>query len=111
MTGFTQESAIRVARATREVERWVQNEPKSRGRFAGTHSRWECGKLDAQMSFDGTVTVSIWKWNGTAMVDTGENVTARDWLLSTGQTIASGTRVIVLKHRRNQWFVVGAQCP
>jgi hypothetical protein len=71
---------------------------------------WECGKLDAEMSYDGTVTVSIWRWNGSAMADTTLNVTARDWLLSSGQTIASGKRVVIVRHPTGQWFVVGAQC-
>lgn len=110
MTGFTEESAARVALATQWVERRRQNGRAPRSRFGGIVGRWECGKLDGTMSYDGTATVSVWKWNGSAMADTSENVTARDWLLSSGQTIASGTRVIVLKHRRNQWFVVGAQC-
>jgi hypothetical protein len=110
MTGFTEESAARVARATKTVERMRRNGKPPRARFVGGGGRWECGKLDAEMSYDGTVTVSIWRWNGSAMADTTENVTARDWLLSSGQTIASGKRVIVMKHRSNQWFVVGAQC-
>lgn len=110
MTGFTPQSAARVARATRQVERWVKNTPQSRGRWGGVNSRWECGKLDGSMSFDGTATMSIWKWDGSTMADTGENVTVRDWLLASGQTIASGTRVVAIKHRGGQWFVVGAQC-
>lgn len=110
MTGFTEESASRVARATKIVERMRRNQKPPRARFIGGSGRWECGKLDGSMSYDGTATVSIWRWNGSAMADTGENVTVRDWLLSSGQTIATGTRVIVMKHRSNQWFLVGAQC-
>lgn len=78
--------------------------------LGSSEAAWETGVLDGSMSYQGTATVSIWRWNGSAMADTTLNVTARDWLLSSGQTIASGKQVIILRHPTGQWFVVGAQC-
>lgn len=78
--------------------------------LGSSEAAWETGKLDGEMSYQGTQTVSIWRWNGSAMADTTLNVTARDWLLSSGQTIASGKQVVIMRHPSGQWFVVGAQC-
>ena len=69
------------------------------------------GKLDGALSFGGSATVSVWAFNGTAEADTGENVTAYDWLLSSGQTVAAGKQVWCnFDPRSNRWYVVGAQC-
>jgi hypothetical protein len=69
----------------------------------------EVGKLDAEMSYQGSVAVSIWRWNGSAMADAGYNITANDWLLSSGQTIASGKQVVIARIA-GRWFVIGTQC-
>lgn len=69
------------------------------------------GKLDGALSFGGSATMSVWAWDGSAYADTGENLTVYDWLLSSGQTVASGTQVTASYDARSgRWFVTGAQC-
>lgn len=67
------------------------------------------GVLDGAMSYGGSATMSIWAFNGSADADTGANVTVYDWLLSTGQTIASGKRVVAA-FVGGRWRVIAAQC-
>lgn len=70
------------------------------------------GKLDGALAFGGSATLSIWAWNGSAEADTGDNVTVYDWLLSSGQTIATGTQVVAAWDARSgRYYVTGAQCP
>ena len=69
------------------------------------------GKLDGSLSYQGSATLSVWYWNGSAYADTGTNLTVYDWLLSSGQTVASGVQVTAsFDARSNRWFVTGAQC-
>jgi hypothetical protein len=69
------------------------------------------GKLDGALSFGGSATMSVWYWNGSAEADTGRNVTVYDWLLLTGQSIASGTQVTASWDARSgRYYVTGAQC-
>jgi hypothetical protein len=110
MTGFTRESAERIARATKTVERMVRNDGSHRGRYVKSNRfRMEAGKLDADLAYGSSAAVSVWRWNGSAMADAGYNVTAYDWLLSSGQTISSGTQVIIARIA-GRWLVIGAQC-
>jgi hypothetical protein len=67
------------------------------------------GKLDGTLSYTSSATLSIWAWNGSADADTTINITVYDWLLSSGQSIASGTQVVAA-HVGGRWRVIGAQC-
>lgn len=67
------------------------------------------GKLDATLNYTSSATLSIWAWNGSADADTTENVTVYDWLLSSGQSIASGKQVVAA-YVGGRWRVIGAQC-
>ena len=69
------------------------------------------GKLDGALSFGGSATMSVWWWNGSAEADTTVNVTVYDWLLVSGQSIASGTQVTAAWDARSgRYYVTGAQC-
>lgn len=69
------------------------------------------GKLDAELTYQGSATMSIWWYNGSAEADSGDNVTVYDWLLSTGQTIASGKQITAAWDARSgRYYVTGAQC-
>ena len=69
------------------------------------------GVTDGVLSKDSSVTVSIWEDQSSGVSDSGRNVTAYDWLLDTGQTIASGKRVFLGEHRQSRkFYVIGAQC-
>jgi hypothetical protein len=67
------------------------------------------GKLDDTQSYQGSAVMSVWAWNGSAEADTGENVTAYDWHLKSGQSIASGTQVTAALVG-GRWYVIAAQC-
>lgn len=70
------------------------------------------GKLDADMTADGSAEMSIWSHNGTSIVDTGETITVYDWLLDNSQTIATDQRVIAGTDSRNdRKYIIGARCP
>lgn len=64
------------------------------------------GMLDGILSYGGTAVVSV--YDGT--VDTGRTVTVYDWLLSSGQTIAAGTKVFIKYFHNGKYHVTGAQC-
>lgn len=77
------------------------------------------GKLDGILYPGGRATMSVWRWNqvatGTATSDveesdTGENIYVYDWLLSSGQTIAAGMKVVATLID-GRMYVTGAQCP
>lgn len=67
------------------------------------------GKLDGALSYQGSATMSEWSFNGSADADTGINETVYDWLLLSGQSIATGTQVVAAR-AGEQWRVIGAQC-
>jgi len=69
------------------------------------------GKLDGALSFGGSATMSVWYWNGSAEADTTVNVTVYDWLLLSGQSVASGTQVTAAWDARSgRYYLTGAQC-
>lgn len=74
--------------------------------IGGSTSDLQLGKLDGSLSYEGSATVSI--WDGTS--DTTVNVTAYDWLLKSGQSIASGIKVVIARFPNGKWYVIGAQC-
>lgn len=54
--------------------------------------RWTAhGVLDEELTQGGTATLSLWRWDGTEEVDTGENIEVGDWVLDTGDTLAAET--------------------
>lgn len=67
------------------------------------------GKLDGVLNFGSTATMSVWAWNGAAEADTTENVTVNDWLLSSGQSVASGTQIWA-SLSQGRYYADGAQC-
>ena len=87
--------------------------------FSPVRSRWEIltlqakliseGKADGAINTGSTGTVSLW-WKDYAtgnLVDSGENVTALNWLWP---NIASGDKVIVAYDRQeNRWSVIGTE--
>ena len=115
MASFTRESAVRVGHATLWVER---NRVVPGGRIgrrglpAGASQVW-IGKLDEQLVYEGSATVSVWTADdltgSVVFTDSTVNVEAYDWLLSSGQTIESGIKVVL--GFVGVWIVIGAQCP
>lgn len=65
------------------------------------------GKLDGTLSFEGSATMSIWAYNGSAYADTTADITVYDWLLDTGDSIASGTQVVAA-FVGGRWCVIGS---
>lgn len=61
------------------------------------------------LSAGGTATADVWEWNGSAFADSGDNFTVRDWLLSSGQTIAAGKKIIAM-FINSVWIVLAAEC-
>lgn len=69
------------------------------------------GKLDAQLNEGSSATCSVWEDSGGSWVDSTKNVTVHDWLLATGDNIASGKKVTFSLHRQSRQYVVtGAEC-
>lgn len=67
------------------------------------------GKLSTSLSFGGSATVRLWYVVSGTETDTGIDITAYDWLLKSGQTVASGTQVVLMSIN-GRWYVVGGQC-
>jgi hypothetical protein len=67
------------------------------------------GKLDAELTAGGSATMSIWTGAGGSESDSTENVTVYDWLLGSGQTVASGKKVVVA-YINGVPYVIAAEC-
>jgi len=53
----------------------------------------------------------VWRTSGGSHLDSTFNVTAYDWLLASGQSIASGKKVMIIQHRQSKrWYVIAAEC-
>jgi len=64
---------------------------------------FETATLTADLAFEGSATATI---------SGGRSVTVYDWLLKTGETIASGKKVTIsFRTSDGRWYVTGAQCP
>jgi hypothetical protein len=76
--------------------------------------QWHFGKLSTTLSAGGSATVEVWQINSTSgdTEDSSCSVTAYDWLLSSGDTLAAGTAVMILQHLQSKrWYVFAASCP
>lgn len=51
------------------------------------------GKLDGSLSYQGTATVSVWGGAQGSEADESFNLTAGEWVLASGESLASGTQV------------------
>ncbi len=75
--------------------------------------QWHLGKLSETLSAGGSATVEVW---GVSPSDSSESdqsvsVTAHDWLLSGGDSLASGTPVMIVFHLQSKrWYVFAASC-
>lgn len=61
------------------------------------------GTLTGTLTFGGSTTMTV--------AGTGATLTVNDWLLSSGQTVASGKQVTAFLDANGNWYVDGAQCP
>ncbi len=74
--------------------------------------QWHLGKLAADLTAGGSVSVKIYKLSSGSLVDSGLMVTAYDWLLPPGFKILSGHTVYVLQHLQSKrWFIVPRETP
>jgi len=64
-------------------------------------------KLDASLSTGSSCDASLWEYDGSGTNDTTVNITAYDWMLPTGTSLASGTKVVVVFCEDARWYVVG----
>lgn len=68
------------------------------------------GKLDGNLAYQGSATMSVWTGTG-AGSDSGENITVYDWVLSTTQTVLAGTQVAAFwEAPTGVWRLLSAQC-
>lgn len=68
---------------------------------------WHIAKLTDDLSAGSTSTADIWEVQASGHGDSDKNVTVYDWLLPSGETITSGSEVIVAQHRQSRrWYVV-----
>ena len=65
------------------------------------------GKLDAELTQGGTATMSI--WTDSPLADSGDTEEVTDWLLGTGDTVASGKKVVATRYH-GVWYVTSAEC-
>ncbi len=67
------------------------------------------GKLDGTLSAGSTATLSIWYGPAGSEVDTGWNVTIRDWLMKAGDSVASGKKAWA-EFDGDAWYLTQAEC-
>jgi hypothetical protein len=70
------------------------------------------GKLNGTLTAGGSATVSLWMGSDAdpTPTDTGNDVTAYDWYLPTGDSLASGTKVKLELMENGRFYVTGAAC-
>ena len=65
--------------------------------------------LDADLTATGTATASIWRFDGTALADTGEDVEVHPWMMKSDTTVGSGSQVWI--RWKGRWYIENAECP
>jgi hypothetical protein len=76
--------------------------------------QWHLGKLSETLSAGGSATVEVWQVDPTSGADEDStfSVTAYDWLLTSGDSLAAGAAVMILQHLQSKrWYVFAAGCP
>lgn len=71
------------------------------------------GKITTSaLAVGGSATIAIWRWNGSAYVDTTVTLTAYDWLMKTGATSISVGKKVIIEYfaDSSRWFVTEAEC-
>ena len=109
---FTLDSAKRIAKVVRKVERDARRPAPQRRRHhspAGS-SLLKHGKLDDALVFGATATCSIWTGTINAETDSGTNVTVACFKLNAGESIAAGSKVD-LGWINGGWQVLNVNCP
>jgi hypothetical protein len=76
----------------------------------GMGSKGHLGKLNGLLEEGSSASVSIWQNDGGSIEDTTKDVTAYDWMLGAGESIASGTKVIINRLDDCRWYVTNAAC-
>ncbi len=69
--------------------------------------------LDEAMTTDGgkigEAEATVWAGDPLAATDPVETITVHNWLLGASETLASGTRIVVIK-LHGKWYVIQASC-
>lgn len=90
-----------LARFHRQSGRWIVWQP---------HGPIRRGRLDSPLSGQGSAACSLFAGPSGATVDTGENVTIHDWLLSPSEgPVAAGKNVLVAL-ADGAWWLVAVGC-
>lgn len=67
------------------------------------------GKLTAELEQGGVATMDVWSGPPGEEAATALEIEVGDWLLATGQTIASGKKVIA-RRINDTYYVIAAEC-
>ncbi len=67
------------------------------------------GKLDGTLNAASTATLSVWAGPAGSEVDTGWNITVRDWLMKSGSNIATGKKVLA-QWIGDAWYATQGEC-
>lgn len=75
--------------------------------------QWHLVKLDAELTEGSTATASVWHVAASGSeADTGINITVRDWMLGSGETVAAGIKGVAIQHAESLlWYLISAECP
>ena len=79
--------------------------------FMTTGFPTKLAKLNGSLSAGGSASASVWAWNGSAIADTGEDVTVYDWLMKAGATAIASGKKIVFTSSGGINIVTEAECP
>jgi len=104
---FSRENAERIARIVPFVEHMMRNPRERRGRWGGNYFTPKLGKLDGSLAQGGSVTMSVWA--GDPLADTGDDITAYDWFLKTGESLPANTKCKA-EFLCGKWRVTVAEC-
>lgn len=68
------------------------------------------GKLTTTLSQGGSCTVEIWDGPGNSETDSGNSITAYDWLMKSGAADISSGKKVVCQLINGNWYVTEAEC-
>ncbi len=75
--------------------------------------QWHLVKLKAELTNGSTAAARIWHVAASGSeADTGIEITVRDWMLKSSETVAIGKKGVAIQHAESLlWYLISAECP
>ncbi len=106
--GFNRDQIERIAGMLRDYESGATIRPNTqRRRPLPAAIRLKIGKLKGVLTQGGTQDIDV--WTGTTETDSGDDINAKDWMLKSGESVASGKKV-TFAWVNGRYYVIAGEC-